>query len=291
MRDKNLANSAVKVFSVYKKLLSSNVRKTDLLSDFSEDSLLVYLNTLKHLGILISYPKRSCLFYSMKNNFDFLNLTSQDIRLFSDIKKLLSENSTYLDIINFNNFLVGLTKYVSIDCAGELNKIISQLPFGVSLHEKLFLLQKFIEDKQAILVEYNSPNSTLNYFKILPKSLNLRKGKMYLWGADNLLGELRCIRVDRINSISEIEETIINVEKKFAVCKFSLEAKKNLLSTENIEILSEDIGGIVCKYSFYNDFMAIQELLNYGLSCEVLEPEYLRDEIKEKIFKIGELYG
>ena len=63
------------------------------------------------------------------------------------------------------------------------------------------------------------------------------------------------------------------------------------LSTENIEILSEDIGGSVCKYSFYNDFMAIQELLNYGLSCEVLEPEYLRDEIKEKIFKIGELYG
>ena len=123
------------------------------------------------------------------------------------------------------------------------------------------------------------------------KILKLQKSKAYLWAVDSSLDELRCIRVDRINSIAKIDEVILDKEEKYAICRFSPRIKDFLISDENMEILSETNDSIVARYYFYNDFSAIQKILSYGLFCEILEPSYLRTQIQEKILNIRMLYG
>ena len=217
----NIVNSGARVFRILQKLFVEDCTKKELLNGFSEDSLAIYLNTLKKLGIKITFPNRGCPYYSLREGMNFINFNDEDIKLLSEIKGLLALKASYQDIVNFNILLLKLAKYTNQYYAEKMLAVINQKPFGIELHDTIFDLQNCIREKHPLLITYNSPNSSINYFKVLPKFLKLENGKIYLWCDDNSLKESRYLRLDRIINfkiLDEFYETIL--VNNYAICEF-----------------------------------------------------------------------
>ena len=290
INDKNLANSAIRVFCVLQKLLARDCSKSELLENFSEDSLLVYLSTLKKLGAQIAYPSLKNKNYSLETGLPWFSFSSSDIKFFSGIKKYFSFNSDYLSIVEFNEFLLQIIKVLPKDDLCEIMAVINQKPFGEELHKKLKYFDKCIKNKTMLLINYSSPLSRKNYFRILPQEIKISNSKVYLWGYDETINERRCLRIERIIKTRELISSKIDNEKQCSVeCMFD-RREEFLLTDDNIEILEEEKNKIKVKIFARNKFSLIQKILSYGNSCTILEPDTLKSEIKNKLKLILENY-
>ena len=74
IEDKNLSRSATRVFNIFQKLSLSDCLKTELLGEFSDDSLSLYLNTLNKIGIKIKKKSAPDKRYTIINNINFFDL-------------------------------------------------------------------------------------------------------------------------------------------------------------------------------------------------------------------------
>ena len=98
IENKNLSNSAIRVFRILKKLMLSDCSKTELLDDFSDDSLLFYINTLKKAEILpkngkVITPEQS-IKKIMKLNMFFVNTSGWFIKIDNEYCKMM-QNECY----------------------------------------------------------------------------------------------------------------------------------------------------------------------------------------------------
>ena len=288
----NLLNSGERVFRIFSELLKSDCHKTKLLDNFSEDSLFVYINTLRKLGLDITVPTRKNTCYSIKECLNLINFNEEDIKIFSKMKEILSQKSSYNDVLAFNNILLKFSKYTNKYFTEKLCKVIEQKPFGLEMHEKILGLQNCIDSKKTILISYNSPNSKKNYFKIMPKYLKLENQKMYLWCYDNAFYEARYFRLDRLLDFKILDEPYENInQEKYAVCKFINTGKDLFEQNSNCEIILKNNDFLLVKFYFENNFEFMQKIFSYSHDCEVLEPADLRETFRQKIDLIRKIYG
>lgn len=291
IKNSNYSNSAIKVFGILQKLLEKDCSKSELLEDFSDDSLLLYINTLKKVGFEITSPKSKYDEYGLLENWNFPNFNNADINLLTKIKSVLAQKSDYLSVLNFNNLLLIFSKYTTNKTKEKLNKIIAQKPFGLDLHEKLIYFQKCIENKTSLLITYKSPNSDKNYFEILPQAIKLENSKVYLLGYENQIIEKRCLRPEKIIATQEI----INLkhkqwEKPFVVCEFDLKSQNFLEEDVDVELIENKKDKIIVKVSSWNNFELLQKILCYGDLCKVISPENFQEKIRKTIALIKENY-
>lgn len=284
MQTDNLNISAIRAFEILQKLLEKDCKKSELLNNFSDDSLLLYINTLKERGINILTPNSRHGYYSIKTAMNWLKLSTNDLKLLKEIKKYLSKISDYQSIMLLNEFLDNIKIYTNISTSKKLAEIINSKPFGVNLHPQLRELEKFIQNSALILISYNSPNSGKNYFKLLPKELKIKNQNIYLWSYDDSIDGERGLLIERIEEIHKIIPKENNKDNMLQVtCCFAKNLETNLALDLNIKIIDNGADKIIATIQSHNKFELIQKILSYGIDCEILAPQEIREQIINKI--------
>ncbi len=286
----NIANSGFRVFSILQKILNNPVSKEELCDGFSEDTLAIYLNTLKAFGVEVFRPSRKSSFYALKKVPNFADFSEKDIKVLTKIKENLAQKASWKDVLTYNSFLLKLSAFTDEKIANKLKSVVAQKPFGQEEHEKISLLQKYIEAKTPLLLGYDSPRSNKNYFKILPKYLKLQNKKLYLWCLDNSIEDARYLRVERIFDIKILEEAYEDkFESNYAICEI---LNPSLFESDaDAQVLKTTPEKLLVKYHFENSFEFIQKILNFGLDCRILEPEEMREKFKQKLNLMRIIYA
>ena len=291
MSNSNIANTAVSTFEILKKLSEKDCLQRDLLSGFTDDTLRLYINSMKQCGIRISSPSKAKKEYSLVENLDFLNFSSQDYKNLLNVKKMFSQKDNYKKIVEFNNFILLLSKYTDLSGKEKLLKILEAVPFSYRMHDMISEIEEAISASKLLLTEYTSPHSATNYFKILPKYLKIQNHKIYLYGVDISIKEMKYLPLSRIKTLKITDEPINFCDvKKYAICEFNL-LKNDIKKFENVEILKKTTKKIIAKVYYENNFEFIQKVLSCAMDCIIIEPLSEREKIAECLEKTGALYA
>jgi len=290
IKDKNLSNSAIKVLDIYKRLLCNNFTKNELLNGFSEDTLFIYLSSLNKIGVKVSKNKETSKYF-IEKNINVINFSKNDFSILAKIKKYISSSNSINDIIVFNNLLEELKVFSDEENSCKLQNIIDAAPFGIKIHSNILDLEYFIKTQSTISVLYNAPKSGEKNFILLPLYLKILNSKVYVWCKDSTMQELRCLKVDRIVSMSKVKQQLsIDYPENYAICQFSSNLDINKFNDFNIEIVKQECNSIIAKVYYFNHFEFMQKILSCGTECEVLEPNNMKEKIFKTIESVKSLY-
>ena len=290
MKDINIANTPINAFRVFVQLHEKDCGLQELLSGFSDDTLRIYINTLKNFGVKISSPTKNNPVYSLVQSADFLNFQQTDYKNLQKIKRILSQRDRYKLIKEYNNFLLFLSKYTNDKNKEQLLKIAEAKPFGTKMHSIIEKIEECINLSNPILFEYLSPNSATNFFKILPKYFKIENSKIYIYCYDKAINEMRCLLLARVKSVKMLNETYAKGDvNKTALCRF-FSSEDEISIFENYEVIEQNKVYSIYKIYYKNTFSFIQKILSLGKNCQVLEPIEIQDIIKQKLKNIGAIY-
>lgn len=293
-KNNNISNCGIRVFDIYKALWLNDVSQKALLKDFSPDSLLFYINTLKQLSINIKHPTKKHPFYQLENRLDFIDISAKDFKFLIKFKNYLSENMNYTQMMNFNTFLIELTKYVNNDNQIALKEIANSLPLRYERHNLIKKIENSINKNNIIQIKYLSGKQTIKTFLILPQFLQFKNDILYLWGKDNSLNDIRCLRVEKILSVKNynyiLKDNVINQNEVYL--KFNNSVKYLIENDKEIQIINSEIENnlITAKFYFKNQFDFIQKVLSFGQNCKIDKSTKLSSLLKEKLLTIKEIY-
>jgi len=106
----------------------------------SDDTITLYVNTLRQNGFDISRPhKHNGYTYTVKNDIPFLKLKNTSIDYLQQVKNFASENGDWLFILNFNDLMQSILKFVCVQNKVQFEqKLINSKPFGYHENDKIF---------------------------------------------------------------------------------------------------------------------------------------------------------
>ena len=290
MNTSNLANTALRTIGVLKKLSDGDCFLEELADGFSDDTLRIYLNSLKKCGIKILPPSRSKRKYSLRGNLDFLNLKPSEYRILAKIKTHYAQKNDYEAVMNINRLLVRLAGYTKEENSKKLLKIAQAPPFSPKYNNLIKEISGYIKDRQPVVVTYVSPTSADNYFEILPEKIITQKSKTYLLGIDNSINSTRYLLLSRIKLIKKLEKSYENFDiQNFVLCEFFVD-EKSLAEFENYEIIEHLKDKIVAKIYYENELVFLQKVLAFGHECKIIAPDDLKNLFIQKIRQTEMLY-
>ena len=185
-----------------------------------------------------------------------------------------------------------------------------------SSRKYLTIIIEAIRENKVINVTYQSyRKTTADELVLKPYCLREHKRRWYLYASKGDDAEIRMFALDRIQKI-EIGEESFKVPKDFnahdyfsgiygarvypdmkretVVLKVSnMQAKyfESLPLHHSQEILEETNKYTIFQYYLTPDYDFKQDVLSFGVSVEVLEPESLRKEIGEMVSELNRMYN
>jgi len=174
------------------------------------------------------------------------------------------------------------------------------------------LIEQSILNKRTIRLDYEALESGRNSRDIDPYALIFRRHSWYLLGFCHLRGEIRVFRLNRIKKVTLTDK---NFEKKpgFSVeeffkdsweiyqgkptevkLRFFGKAVKVIESGQHHpseNLIKQKDGSLLYSVRVKGTEEILMWILGFGEMVEVLEPEELRENIKETIRKIQKLYS
>lgn len=173
-----------------------------------------------------------------------------------------------------------------------------------------------IKNKLELEINYQSYwHDTATLKTVQPYLLKEFKNRWYLIANDKLKNELRTYGLDRIQAINfskkrfSIPASFIpktHFKHSFGIIRKDSELPvqtvilafdahqgkyiKSLPLHNSQEVVTENEAELVIKLRIYVTFDFVMELLSYGPTVKVLEPEFLRETVKEKLKSALSLY-
>lgn len=185
----------------------------------------------------------------------------------------------------------------------EIQKLIVDFsPWGgcCTQKEKVKVLKNALDENKLVLFKYtNSSGVTLDRI-VEPVSLVLKTYSWYLYGYCRSRGDFRFFKLSRLKELQVLDEkfpprdvdikkmpweeqwTTPNTEQKM-ILKFSPKAKcmaEEYFQDQKTEALED--GSLIVTINYPEDEWVYGMILSYGSEVEVLEPEHIRDIIKER---------
>lgn len=173
------------------------------------------------------------------------------------------------------------------------------------LQEKINLISDAIEQSRILSIEYYNSNGECLSREIEPYELVLRHGRWYMFSYCLQKKDIRTFKVNRIStmeitnryfdlrdykSIQRAESTRRDSVKK--VLRFNKEAYYRVVDIFNVdevtEITEENV--IVVTYLKIDSWL-ISMILSFGDDVKVIEPEILKENVKNKIKKMNKIYN
>jgi predicted DNA-binding transcriptional regulator YafY len=308
---KNLDNTSVtalRIISILNILLKEPLsdddinkklqEKTKETRNLSNDTICIYINTLRTLGCEISRPSKNTGYkYVLKTHPFKLNLSNDEINTIIEIRKYISTLGNWKLAVEIDDLFNQIFDTINSESkknflAVKKTALCREVNIENILPE-LNLIEKYCAQNTDIILIYNSPNSGEKEICINAEKLTLENGSFYLWGYNYELDETLYLRLDRIKSIKVISIKGKNKTNKGfeAIYKLTGGSIFSFVLSESEKILEKNDGELIVQTKVKNKFKFIQKALSYGSDCTVISPENIRKEIISRLKMMAETYN
>jgi len=171
---------------------------------------------------------------------------------------------------------------------------ITQEQIASDIREQILTIESALTSGHWLNFEYLSATSDrASRREVIPQSLTMQGEWYYLQAFVPEISENRTFRVDRISDLA-MKESVTSVDSRRTDQNFeaaNAEARVRVYPTGasfldyNSAIIShrtEVDGAIDVTVSIFNEEWLIREILSFGGSCEILEPQKLVDEVRNR---------
>jgi len=304
----NISITAYRILSILNILLKEPLSDHDINQklqeniegsrNLSNDTLCIYINTLRSLGCDISRPSKNTGYkYVLKSHPFKLNLTKDEINTIIEIRKYISTLGNWKLVVEIDDLFNEIFNALN----SESKKIFLSTKKSVLCREvnienilpELNLIEKYCAQNTDIIVLYDSPNSGEKEICLNADKLTLENDSFYLWGYNYELNETLYLRLDKIKSIRAVNIKGKGKNSKGIEAKYKLTGDSILtfVPAENEKILEKNDTELIISAKVKNKFKFIQNALSYGFDCQILSPESLRKEIIFRLKSMAEIYN
>ncbi|EJP6471242.1 YafY family transcriptional regulator [Clostridium sporogenes] len=188
---------------------------------------------------------------------------------------------------------------------------IDTLPWGFKKCDEEKLKYKIIynavESKNCIAFDYINSKSEHSWRKVEPLTLVFKGFYWYLFSFCKLKNDYRFFKLSRMEDLTVLDERInenrisykeyININKNQeeptkVVLKFSKKVRYRVDDCfDKNDIKIQEDGSLIVDTYFLEDNWVYSMILSYGEYVEVLEPNHIREIIKNKCKKINNIYS
>lgn len=244
----------------------------------SSDTIRVYINSLKRIGceiIRVRGEDKISRYVIADHPFN-LKLDEEQIKSITKIYRLLVKNIDVKELYSLELFFEKIGAYIkNDDFVAEIKKISMLKDTDKSLLKTLI---ECCENKEQIVISYNSPASGVKNIEILADKLEINNGKIYLCGVGFEYKQYAKFVLNRIKELVMIkaEKTIPEIPNTIKV-QYELKGIKPELD-EYDKVLSKNKDVYLIERETSNAFLTRQKLLEYGSNCTVIAPKEFRDE-------------
>ncbi len=188
------------------------------------------------------------------------------------------------------------------------NLIIDAGPWGdtVGYKTKIAVIQKSIEQNSLLNIKYHDRNGEVSERKIEPHLIIFKQGLWYCYAYCHLRNSFRFFKTGRIEHATILNEKFsrrvisedeipLNFWDNTTVAEtVVMKVDKNVLSDveewlgiENVTKIKDEF---IAQAKLPYDNGLISKIISYGDGVEVLEPNKLRNDIKQKVLSIAKKY-
>ncbi len=270
----------------------------------SQDTLWLYLNTLKSIGCKISRPTR-------KNGFQYRLLyhpfnyfvTPSDLQILKETLSQVEENISYWDIIHFCQWLQRAFGHASNknreDLASQFFAACRLMDFN-QVEELVQDLEQWCQEHHLLNVQYDSFMNGMEDIEILPQKISYQRGILYLIGHRPKQENGTLLRLDKIKSVvpfsnPSLREHLLQQQlqsETFLIRILNCSMKEYETIYENETLLQDpDFDQhLLVQIKTDNDFLLKQKLLTSGYQFQVLSPQTFKKELQNSLHQMRQLY-
>ncbi len=257
----------------------------------SDDILRIDMNSLKHVGCVISRStQKTGHKYVLKDHPFALKLEDEDLKVLKRVYNSVKENADVELLIKYHLLFEKISKHIYQEDSKEKFLGISALKhYDIDM---LKSLSAYCKNNLTLDLLYVNPVSEKERrLCVITDKLVFKNDKVYLYGnnADN--DKTIVLNFRFIKKILSIRLTKDKLETQAVTVKFRLENSDSVVLAEEESILEAGDGYFIVEGRYYNEFFAIQRMLSFGSKCTVLEPETLKNAVVEKLKEMRNLYG
>ena len=263
-----------------------------LKEELSEDTLRVYLTSLRRVGCEISRkstPKGS-KYKIVSHPYEF-KVSDDQIKAVAKIYKILLQTANIRDILAYDNFVLKIAEQIESE---ELKNAILNVSVFKNIDRKLIKdLISHTNKKAQVKLLYDSPNSGLKEISIITDTIKVEKNNVYLYGVNIEYSQESSLLVSRIKEIVEVVSDSDKTPVKLNVVTIGYELSTltpniKLEDNETIAEVKED--SVIIEAQTTNLFMMKRRILEFGPLCTVLYPEDFRRDIIDTLKSMKEEY-
>lgn len=258
--------------------------------DYSIDTIRIDINTLKKSGFEISKAtKRNNHKYTLISHPFVFKPTEEEINAVKTVYKKVARKATPEVLYLYHKFFQHIADKMQ---DGELKEQV----LGISSLKSvdIDLLKELVQNEKKhnkIRIAYKAPGKEEEEIDITVEKVAVRNGKLYVYCYNHNLGEKSFLNVTRIRSIICNMFDSSTPLGEDVVVKFKLTNPKEYELDDNEIIDEEHPDYIIVTGKYFNDFIAVQRMLNFSRDCTVLEPDEFKRKIFEKLKGMRSVYG
>ncbi len=255
----------------------------------SEDSMRNDINALRDAGCTISRAsKHNMKYYLLDHPFN-LELKPAHIKALKKIYNKFYTDFSFEELFVIDDFLARLVKYTKNEDSKNEIKSISKIS---NLDKELLKnLVHYSNNNNQIKISYNSKNG-LKEYDLIAQKVAFRHDKLYLFCIDMRYMKNSFYKVENILDIVNVNIKKSEEKIKPFVAKYKLldVNEENYAFSDNEKLIEVSGNDLIIEATTDNDFIMMQNVLNFGSRCVVLEPLDFRNKIIDIIKKTREVY-
>ncbi|MBE1304283.1 YafY family transcriptional regulator [Clostridium botulinum] len=282
----------VSVRTIYRDIEAVNLAGIPIVSQIGNNGGFYIIDNYKINHQLLTLEDMISIIEALKNMNRFLEDKSIDVAI-EKVKNIVPKEKKEVFDLHFDQMFIDTLPWGFKKC-GEENL-------------KYRIIHNAVESKKCIAFDYRNSKSEYNCRQVEPLTLVFKGFSWYLFSFCKLKNDYRFFKLSRMENLTILDEKIsenrisykeyININKTQEVptrvlLKFNEKVRYRVDDCfDKNDIKIQEDGSVIVDTYFLEDDWVYSMILSYGEYVEVLEPNNIREIIKNKCKKINDIYS
>lgn len=248
---------------------------------FSNDTLRIYINTLRCIGCEITRANKSNKqkYELVSHPFNY-DIPKDQISSIEKLYKNMYDKIDIKDVIAIDNLFEKLSFYnKNKETQSALRNFSVLKNINKNILDDLIMHCK---NKNQITFLYNSPKSNAKAIEIIADKLSFKSKKLYLFGNNLTHKEYSYFSVDRILEICSIK--LQKDKEEFLPIKIVYELNDvDYIPEKDEKVIDKTNDKLVIEALAKNEFSLMQRILYNANDCKVISPKDFKGKLLKKL--------
>lgn len=257
---------------------------------FSNDTLRIYINSLREIGCeIVAANKSNSKKYELISHPFLYDIPKMQLKAISKLYKDIYDKIDIEDVLAIEKFFDKLCGLIKNENTKEILKNCSVLKnINPNILKELMVHCK---NKSQIKILYNSPKSKEKEIEIIVDKLSFKSDKLYLWGTNLTHKEYSYFQVERILKISQIKFSKSNeVYPSIKLIYELYNHNGDYIPTSDEKIIEKTDEKLIIEVNTKNEFNLMQRLLYMATDCKIINPPLFKTKLLNKLKAMEEYY-